>query len=137
MALPEHARVGARAAAALRSRVPQVPTPSRRLGQAADRPMGAHRLDAIVAPSFLRAWVIDLRDGDDPMNGNGAAGPSNAAGYPQITVPAGFAGGLPVGMSFMARAWEEPKLLLYAFAFEQATNARRLPRFVELPFVSR
>ncbi len=111
---------------------------SRRLGRAAfDRPMREHRLDAIVAPTFLRAWVMDLRGGDDPSNGNGAAGPSNAAGYPHITVPAGFARGLPIGMSFMARAWQEPKLLRYAYAFEHATQARRAPRFVELPFVDR
>ena len=80
---------------------------------------------------------MDLRGGDDPSNGNGAAGPSNAAGYPHITVPAGFARGLPIGMSFMARAWQEPKLLRYAYAFEHATQARRAPRFVELPFVDR
>ena len=111
---------------------------SRRLGRAAfDRPMTEHRLDAIVAPTFIRAWVIDLRGGDDPLNGNGAAGPSNAAGYPHITVPSGFARGLPIGMSFMARAWEEPKLLRYAHAFEQATQVRRAPRFTELPFVDR
>ncbi len=81
--------------------------------------------------------MVDLRDGDDPMNGNGAAGPSNAAGYPHITVPAGFAGGLPIGISFMARAWQEPTLLRLASGFEQATSARRRPRFVELPFVGR
>jgi amidase len=111
---------------------------SRRLGRAAfDRPMREQHLDAIVAPTFIRAWLIDLRDGDDPANGNGAAGPSNAAGYPHITVPAGFAHGLPIGMSFMARAWQEPALLRYAHAFEQATQARRAPRFTELPFVDR
>jgi amidase len=88
-----------------------------------------HHLDAILAPTFRRAWEIDLANGDDPANGNGAAGPPNAAGYPHITLPAGFVDGLPVGVSFLARAWEEPKLLRYAYALEQATGARKPPTF--------
>ena len=92
--------------------------------------MREHRLDAIFAPTFRRPWLIDLLDGDDPENGNGAAGPSNAVGYPHITVPAGYADRLPIGASFMARAWEEPKLLKYAYAFEQALHARRAPKFL-------
>jgi amidase len=51
------------------------------------------------------------------------------AGYPHITVPAGFIDGLPVGLSFMGPAWSEGRLLRYAFAFEQATTARRAPEF--------
>ena len=106
---------------------------SRRLGRAAfDQPMKAHRLDAIVAPSFRPSWFIDLRRGDGPGHGNGAAGPSNAAGYPHLTVPAGFVDELPVGLSFMARAWDEPKLLAYGHAFEQAAPARRVPKFLRL-----
>ena len=70
--------------------------------------MRTHRLDAIVCPTFRPPWFIDLRRGDGPGHGNGAAGPANAAGYPHLTVPAGFAGELPVGISFMARAWDEP-----------------------------
>jgi amidase len=53
------------------------------------------------------------------------------AGYPHITVPAGFVHGLPVGMSFFAGAWAEPALLGIAYAFEQATNVRRAPRYLE------
>jgi amidase len=93
--------------------------------------MRTHRLDAILSPTFRRAWQVDLLAGDDPENGNGAAGPSNAAGYPHITLPAGFVDGLPIGVSFMAEAWEEPKLLRYSYALEQATEARNPPRFLE------
>ena len=69
-----------------------------------------HRLDAIIAPTYFRSWPINLIDGD-PMFGNGVAGPSNAAGYPNLTVPAVFIGELPIGISFLGRAWDEPTLL--------------------------
>ncbi len=63
--------------------------------------------------------------------GNGAAGPSNAAGYPHLTVPAVFIGKLPIGISFLARAWQEPKLLRFGYAFEQAVQARRAPIYLD------
>jgi amidase len=104
---------------------------SQRLGEAAfDVPMRKHRLDAIFSPTFRRPWQINLLDGDNPENGNGASGPSNAAGFPHITVPAGYVGELPIGVSFLARAWEEPKLIKYAYAFEQATRVRHPPKFL-------
>ena len=105
---------------------------STRLGRAAfASAMDEHRLDAVFCPTFVTPWAIDLLNGDDPSTGNGAAGPSNAAGYPHITVPAGYAGELPIGASFMARAWDEPKLIKYAYALEQALQARHAPKFLE------
>lgn len=88
-----------------------------------------YRLDAIIAPTFVRAWPINLLDGD-PYMGNGASGAPNAAGYPHLTVPAGFSHGLPIGISFLGSAWEEPKLIRYASAFEHAVQARRAPKFL-------
>ena len=52
------------------------------------------------------------------------------AGYPAITVPMGYAFGLPLGVTFMGLAWSEPKLVKYAYAFEQATKVRTPPRYL-------
>jgi amidase len=104
---------------------------SDRLGRTdLDTAFREHRLDAIVGPTFVRAWTIDLISGDPPV-GNGIAGPSNAAGYPNLTVPAGLAEGLPVGISFLGRAWDEPTLLRLGYAFEQAVRGRRPPRYLD------
>jgi amidase len=95
-----------------------------------DAVMTRYRLDAMVAPTGGPAWLIDLVNGD---GGTAAApGPSTVAavaGYPHITVPAGFARGLPVGLSFIGRAWSEPTLIKLAYAYEQATKHRRPPTF--------
>jgi amidase len=79
-----------------------------------DAYMDRHRLDAVLFP--------------------GAAGASIAAkaGYPSVQVPAGFIGGddtpeHPFGITFTGRAWSEPALLRFAYAFEQATQARHPP----------
>jgi amidase len=90
-----------------------------------------HRLDALVAPTGGPAWPTDWINGDHFSGGYSSA--SAVAGYPHITVPAGFVSGLPVGMSFFGPAWSEPKLLRFAFAFEQATNQRRPPEFLPQP----
>ncbi|HXT40261.1 MAG TPA: amidase, partial [Candidatus Angelobacter sp.] len=92
-----------------------------------DAVMDGHQLDALVAPTSGPAWLTDLVNGDH--EGGGSSSPAAAAGYPSVTVPAGYVFGLPVGISFFGRAYSEPGLLKYAFAFEQASKARKLPRF--------
>jgi len=88
-----------------------------------------HRLDAIVAPTGGPAWLIDLVNGDQ-YTGNGFSSPAAVAGYPHLTVPAGFVWGLPVGLSFFAGPWSEPTLLRLAYAFEQLARARRPPQYL-------
>ena len=95
--------------------------------QGIDAMLAAHRLDVVVAPTGGPAWVIDLLNGDH--FGGGFSSASAVAGYPHVTVPAGFVAGLPVGLSFFAGAWSDARLLRYAYAFEQATRLRRPPTF--------
>ena len=93
-----------------------------------DAVMHKHQLDALFAPTQGPVWLIDLANGDAGTGGSSTS-PAAVAGYPSITVPAGYYYGLPVGVSFFGRAWSEPTLIAIAYAFEQATKVRRPPTF--------
>jgi amidase len=87
-----------------------------------------NNLDAVVAPTNSPAWVTDLVDGDHFELAS--TGPAARAGYPLVTVPAGFTFGVPVGITFMGLALSEPTLIKLAYAFEQATKVRKPPIFL-------
>lgn len=96
--------------------------------QGIDSVMDLYKLDAIVAPTGGPAWKTDLINGDHYQIGSSS--PAAIAGYPNITVPMGYIGELPVGISFFGRAWSEPVLLEIAYAFEQGTKKRKAPGFL-------
>jgi amidase len=93
-----------------------------------DRIIKLHDLDAVVLPTGAPAWTTDLVNGDHYMGGNSS--PAACSAYPAITVPAGHVHGLPVGITFMGKAWSEPALLKIAYAFENATKLRKAPGFL-------
>ena len=93
-----------------------------------DAAMAKDRLDALVAPTMGPAWPTDHLNGDHVVGASTTA--AAVAGYPHITVPAGHVSGLPVGVSFFGRAWSEATLIRLAYAFEQATHHRRVPKLL-------
>ena len=96
---------------------------------AIDDVMAANDLDAIVAPTNNPAWVTDPVNGDTFAGFISSSSPAAVAGYASITVPSGYVGPLPVGVSFIGGRWDEPTLIGLAYAFEQATHVRVPPRF--------
>ena len=93
-----------------------------------DRLMADNKLDALIVPTASPSWRIDAVRGDRAA-GESASLPA-IAGYPHLTVPMGYVGGLPVGLSFIGPAWSEVKLLSYGYAYEQAAHMRRPPKFL-------
>jgi amidase len=96
--------------------------------QGIDATMAKYKLDALIAPTQGPPGLIDLVNGD-PGGGGSFTAPAAVAGYPHVTVPMGLVRGLPVGLSFVGRAWSEAALLKLAYAFEQAAPARKKPAY--------
>jgi amidase len=92
-----------------------------------DRAFDRFELDAVIAPTGGVAWLIDPIAGDH--SSGGFSGPAAVAGYPHLTVPAGFVRGLPTGLSFVGRPFTDWRLLNLGFAFEQATRHRKAPTY--------
>ncbi len=92
-----------------------------------DALLAKHKLDAIVTLTSGPAWFTDHVNGD--RDTGGCTTPAAVAGYPHITVPAGFYSGLPIGLSLFSTAWSEPTLIKLAYAWERQMKARRKPTF--------
>ena len=93
-----------------------------------DKIMNENKLDALIAPTGSPAWKTDLLNGDHYVGGSSSL--AAISGYPAITVPMGFIGEMPVGISFFGRAWSEPLLIEIAYGYEQATMHRKPPRYL-------
>jgi amidase len=97
--------------------------------------LAANNLDAIIAPTNGPAWVTNSDPTKGDLDGDfskfvGSSSPSAIAGYGSITVPAGYVGHLPIGVSFIGGRWSEPQLIGFAYDFEQATHVRVPPTFI-------
>jgi amidase len=90
-----------------------------------DGAMEEHQLDALIAPTNGPAWMIDHVNGDTFSIGSSSL--AAISGYPNITVPTGYVSGLPIGLSFIGKPWNEKQLIEMAYAYEHATGVRRAP----------
>ncbi|MBD8873144.1 amidase [Rhodanobacter sp. DHB23] len=100
-----------------------------------DAALQSQHLDALLAPSWGPAFMTDLVLGDHVVSGDptigGPSQPAAVAGYPSITLPAGWAHGLPVGIVLFGAKWSEPTLISIAYGFEQHTHAWQAPKFLD------
>jgi amidase len=104
-------------------------TSKRLMQEAIDGVLDRFDLDAVVSLTGSPSWTTDLVNGDHFLTASST--PAAVAGYPNLTVPAGFAfGELPVGINFIGRQWAEPTLIKLAYGFEQGTKVRHAPRFL-------
>lgn len=92
--------------------------------------MDEHHLDALCGVTSGLAWCIDWANGDYDT-GYSFSSPAAVAGYPHITIPMGQVLGLPIGLSFMGKAYSEGSLLSMAYAYEQASKQRKKPLFLK------
>lgn len=90
--------------------------------------MEKNNLNALCGPATGASWCIDLINGDS-FSGYGAYGPAAMAGYPSITVPMGRINELPIGLSFISTAYDEPGLIAIGYAYEQVSKKRFTPSF--------
>jgi amidase len=97
---------------------------------AIDQTLAKFEVDAICGPTNGPSWCTDLVNGDF-FTGYGMYSPAAIAGYPHINVPMGFVNELPIGLTFLGTAFSEPSLISIGYAYEQASNNRRGPRFLE------
>jgi amidase len=100
-----------------------------------DELMAENDLDAIIGLTNGPAWPTN----DDPTEGDldghfeffvGSSSAAAVSGYADITVPAGYIAGLPIGITFIGGRWAEPELLGLAYDYEQATQVRVPPQFI-------
>ncbi|GAA3383981.1 amidase family protein [Streptomyces racemochromogenes] len=93
-----------------------------------DETMAAHALNAIAAPANPPAWTTDCARGDNDVIPSST--PAAVAGYPSLSVPAGFVGELPVGLLLMAGDRQDAGLLSLGASVERHLDARRAPRYL-------
>ena len=98
--------------------------------------MNKNKLDAIIALTNGPAWPTNDNPAEGDLDGHfeffvGSSSAAAVSGYADITVPAGYIAGLPIGITFIGGGpWAEPELIGFAYDYEQATQVRVPPEFI-------